>query len=536
MTAEDRGMDFDRIIKNGRILDGSGAEAYSADLGIRGGSIAALGDLSSASAGEIIDAAGKIVAPGFIDAHRHADAAIFRDGFGTAELLQGLTTVINGNCGLSAAPVSGAHAKETAAYLYPVTGALEGLPNESLRAYHDALKKRPLPLHAGMLAGLGTIRAAVAGFQKDLSDGDYAAIRALLERTLSEGALGVSLGLGYAPECFFDTAGLVRALEPIRNTNVPLSVHMRSESMNLLPSIDEAVALARALNVPLQISHLKAVGRERWGTLVYDALEAIRRAREEGLDVMCDAYPYTAGSTQLLHVLPPEFLIGGTEAIAKRLSDPAAQKTLKERFETGTDYDNYAMLIGWENIEIASVRREADRSLVGKTIAEAAGDEAPWRFCAELLSRNRCAVTMIDRLTAEDDIAAIYRAPYAYVISDATYPTGGRMHPRVYGAFAHVLERFVRERKTLTLPEAVKKMTRMPADRYGLVGKGRVEVGADADLIVFDPERVHERATFAEPEASAEGIGTVFVNGEPAIENGVRTDACGGTVPERRII
>jgi len=526
-------MELDCIIQNGRILDGSGAEAYPADIGVRGRSIAAIGKLSAVSARHVIDAAGKIVAPGFIDAHRHADAAIFRDGFGTAELRQGLTTVINGNCGLSAAPVFGAYAKETAAYLYPVTGEIEGLSIKSLASYHDALKSRKLPLHAGMLAGLGTIRAAVAGFRRDLTNEDFTGIHALLERTLSEGALGVSLGLGYAPECFFDTNELVRALEPIRNTRIPLSVHMRSESMNLLPSIDEALALQKALNVPLQISHLKAVGKERWGTLIYDALTKIHHAREEGHDVQCDAYPYTAGSTQLMHVLPPEFLAGGTDAIAERLMAPDAQKILKNRFAAGMDFDNYALLIGWENIEISSVRLNEDKRFVGKTIAEAAQNEEPWRFCAELISRNRCAVTMIDRLTAEDDIAAIYRAPFSYVISDATYPTDGRMHPRVYGTCAHVLERFVRERKTLSLSEAVKKMTRMPADRYGLLKKGRVEIGADADLVMFDPDCVHERASFSEPQRCAEGIDTVLVNGVVAVENGTVSGKAGGTVLER---
>ena len=529
-------MDFDRIIQNGQIVDGSGAEPYRADVGIIGKTIAAIGDLSAAHTKQIIDAEGRVVTPGFIDAHRHADTAIFRDGFGKAELRQGLTTVINGNCGLSAAPVFGPHKDDVASYLYPITGESGDTAVESLAAYQNALKRRPLPLHAGMLAGLGTLRADVAGFAKDLTDDDTKAIHRMLEQTLSEGALGVSLGLGYAPECFFDTDGLIRALEPIKNTNIPLSVHMRSESMNLLDSLDEAIAIGRALNVPLQISHLKAVGRERWGKLIYAALDRIRRAREDGLDVLCDAYPYTAGSTQLLHVLPPEFLEGGTDAIAKRLIDPDAQRILKDRLETGTDFDNYAMLIGWENIEISSVRLSEDRRYIGKTVAASAKDAEPWRFTAELLSRNHCAVTMIDRLTNEDDIAAIFQAPFSYVISDATYPKDGIPHPRVYGTFVHVLERFVKERRTLSLPEAVKKMTRMPADRYGLKRKGRIETGADADLLVFDPDHVHERATFADAAQYAEGIETVLILGEPAVEHGAMTGRTNGTVLERRRI
>ena len=526
-------MEFDGIIQNGAVLDGSGAPAFRADVGIRNGTIAAIGDLSACTAGRVYDAAGRTVAPGFVDAHRHADAAVFRGGFGEAELLQGLTTVINGNCGLSLAPVAGAHADALKAYLRPITGAFDGCPVESLRAYQTALKNRPLPIHTGMLAGLGTIRACVAGFRPELNDADVRGIHRLLEQTLSEGALGVSLGLGYAPECFFDTNGLIRALAPIRSSDLVLSVHMRSESMNLLPSIDEAVAIAKALNVRLQISHLKAVGRRRWGTLIREALERIRRARADGVDVMCDAYPYTAGSTQLAHVLPPEFLKGGPEEIAERLSDPRMQDVLCERFRTGTDYDNYAMLIGWENIRISSVQNEADRGMVGKTVAEAAGEEPPWRFAAKLLAREKCAVAMIDRLTDEADIAAIFREPFSYVISDATYPTEGDPHPRVYGAFVHVLERFAKELRAIPPERAVQKMTRLPADRYGLRRKGRIEVGADADILIFDPMRLHERATFDAPRQCCEGMETVLVGGVAAVAQGAPTGAANGTVLER---
>lgn len=528
-------MEFDCILQNGKIIDGSGREAYRADVGVRDGRITAIGDLSACAAARRMDATGKVVTPGFLDMHRHADAAVFRTGFGEAELLQGLTGVVNGNCGLSLVPVCGPFAEATKAYLRPITGALGDCPIEALASYHDALKRHGLPIHAGMLVGLGTLRAAAAGFNPTLSDEDYHGIHRLLERELSDGALGVSLGLGYAPECFFDTDGLIRALAPIAGTGVTLSVHMRSESMNLLSSIDEALALARALRVRLQISHLKAVGRTQWGTLVHAALGKIQTARGDGLDVMCDAYPYTAGSTQLLHVLPPEFLQGGPDAIAARLMDPQEQKILQKRLQTGRDFDNYAMLIGWENIRISSVKNEADRIYNGKTVPEAAGNAEPWRFVAELLARNRCAVTMIDRLTDEDDIAAIYREPFSYVISDATYPTEGDPHPRVYGAFVHVLERFVRETRVLTLPQAIHKMTELPADRYGLSKKGRIRIGADADLLVFAPDRLHERATFDAPRACCEGIETVLIGGRLAVENGKATCKQHGTILRRTV-
>ena len=526
-------MEFDGIIRHGEVLDGSGAPAFRADVGVKDGVIAAVGDLSACAAKETFEASGMVVTPGFLDLHRHADAAVFRKGFGEAELLQGLTSIVNGNCGLSIAPIGGEHADAIRAYLRPIAGAFGDCPTGGLKAYHDALLKRALPIHTGMLAGMGTIRACAAGFRAELSDIDYRNIRKLLEQTLADGALGVSLGLGYAPECFYDTDGLIRALEPIRNSDVVLSAHMRSESMNLLPSIDEVLKIAKTLRVRLQISHLKAVGRERWGTLIFDALEKIRRAREDGIDVMCDAYPYTAGSTQLMHVLPPEFLKGGVDAIAERLADPDMQKILCERFRTGRDYDNYAMLIGWENITISSVQNEADRVYLGRTVSEAAGALPPWRFAAELLARNRCAVTMIDRLTAEDDIAEIYRQPFSYVISDATYPTEGDPHPRVCGACTHVLERFVRELHAIPLKEAVRKMTRLPADRYGLKKKGRIEIGADADILVFDAARVHERATFSDPRRHSEGIRTVLVGGTAAVADGKVTGAANGTILRR---
>ena len=524
---------FDIIILNGSVLDGSGRDAERLDLGVRGGKIAALGDLREAEAAKVVDAAGKIVCPGFLDLHRHADGALFRPGYGDCDLFQGITTVGNGNCGLSLAPQAGPYREAIAAYLKPVTGDFEGVPVDTMADYLSALKARPLPVNALMLAGGGTIRSSVAGFQKlRLEDEDYAEIHRRLEQALTDGAAGVSLGLGYAPECYYTTDELVRALEPIRNTDTVLSVHMREEAMKLLPSIDEMVSVAKALRVPLQISHLKGSGRENWGRLIPQALDRIAKARAEGLDVCCDVYAYTAGSTQLIHILPPEFLQGGPAAITARLGDSAARRRLLERLENGRDFDNYVYLVGWENIFISALKRPEDACYVGKSIAEAAGDKDPAAFALDLLRDNDCEVTMIDFITAEEDIARILQSPFAYSISDATFPTGGKLHPRVYGAFSQVIETYVNGRHALTLPEAVNRMTRRPADRYGLKHKGRITLGADADVLVFDPGRIHVTATYDQPAQRAEGMDYVIVNGRIALENGRLTGVYAGNVLE----
>ena len=524
---------FDIVIRNGDLLDGSGAEARRLDVGVKDGKIAALGDLGEAEAGEIIDAAGKTVCPGFLDLHRHADAALFREGYGDCDLYQGITTIGNGNCGLSLAPQAGPYREAIGGYLKPVTGDFTGIPVDTFADYMTALKARPLPVNALMLAGSGTIRSSVAGFQKlRLEDEDFAAIHARLEQALADGAGGVSLGLGYAPECYYTTEELIRALAPIRNTDTVLSVHMREEAMKLLPSIDEMIAVARALHVPLQISHLKASGRENWGKLAPQALDRIAKAREEGMDVCCDVYAYTAGSTQLIHILPPEFLQGGPAAITKRLGDSAARKRLLDRLINGRDFDNYVYLVGWENIFVSALKRLEDAQFVGQSIAQAAGDRDPAAFAMDLLMENDCEVTMIDFITAEEDIACILRSPFAYAISDATFPTGGKLHPRVYGAFSQIIETYVNQRHDLTLAEAVNRMTRRPADRYGLKNKGRIALGADADILVFDPSRIHVAATYEQPAQRAEGMDHVLVNGRLALRNGKRTGACAGYVLE----
>ena len=489
---------LDWVIRGGTVIDGSGGAPFRADIGIRSGKIAAVG--SCGEAAQTLDAAGRYVTPGFLDIHRHGDAAVFRPGFGRAELRQGLTTIVNGNCGLSLAPFGAAHRAELQRYLGAITGDIDpAIPTESMAAYLDALRARPLPLHVGMLVGGGTVRADCCG---------------------------------YAPECFYTPDGLLRALAPLQGSGVPVCVHMREEGDMVCEALREMLRAARLLNTPVHISHLKAMGPRNWNRRIPEALTLLQQARDEGLDVSCDVYPYCAGSTQLLHLLPQDFLAGGTDAVAARLRDPAQRDILRERIAHGRDFDNIAQMVGWDNIRLTTLHRPEFQPLTGKTLAEAArllGMEPVDCLC-HVLAEEACNVTMIDFITCDEDIGRILRAPFASVISDSLYPTEGLPHPRVYGTFTRILETFVRERHVLTLPEAVQRMTSLPAQALRLQGKGRIAAGMDADVNVFDLAAVHERATWEQPAQESEGMDAVFVGGTPAILHGAFTGAANGQV------
>ena len=393
-----------------------------------------------------------------------------------------------------------------------------------------------LPVNVGMLAGAGVLRADVAGYELEhLADGHYRTLHRQLERALADGALGVSLGLGYAPECFYTTRELIRALEPLAGQNIPLTVHMRQEGGGVCQSVEEMLLVARELRIPLHISHLKAMGRDNWGKKIPQALSMLQRAKDEGMDVGCDVYPYTAGSTQLLHILPPEFLEGGMDAVVRRLADPAQRQTLAHRIEDGGGFDDIAKLAGWDGIFLSSLHCPEDEQFLGKSIAEEAAMEhkSPLDSCCDLLIRERCQVTMIDFMAAEEDIAAILRSPLSCLISDATYPTEGMPHPRVYGSCTRLLQHFVGEKGVLSLEEGIRKLTLEPARALRLPGKGVIAEGADADLCVFDPAALSERGTYQQPCRTAEGMTAVFVGGQLAVENGRPTGVKNGRIIRR---
>ena len=526
-------MAFDVLIENARLIDGTGAPACTGSLAVSGGKIAAVGEIPALTeAKRRIDAAGRCLTPGFIDVHRHADIALFRPDFGAAELAQGLTTLVNGNCGLSAAPIDEQHEAEQCAYLRPVVGEVpEALRFSTLDQYLHAVEISHPLLHNAELIGMGALRIAAAGFESgDLDAAQERLLHKQLERALSDGAVGVSLGLGYAPEIFYTTDGLIRALAPLRESGVPIAVHMRQEGDGVVAALQEMLTVARALKTPVEISHLKAIGRRNWQKAVPEMLRLIEEARGEGLDLRCDVYPYTAGSTQLIHVLPPEVQEGGTAQLSARLRGESERARIRERIETGTDFENILNLVGFENVCATALRRPENRAFEGRSIAEIAAKlkKDPYDALFDLLAAEDCGAGMIDFIADEADIRAILRAPFAGVISDGTYPTVGQPHPRVYGTFTQLIEHYVYRQKVLTLEDAVHRVTGMAAERFGLKGKGLLKAGCDGDLCLFDPKALHERASYSDPKRLSEGMDLVFVDGEIAFEGGKPTHArCG---------
>ena len=516
---------LDTKIVNARVIDGGGGAAVPVDVGILGGKIAAIGDLKETAAGETIDARGRALTPGFLDIHRHADLAILSPDFGDWELRQGLTTIVNGNCGLSAAPLAGPHRQEVRRYLAPITGDAGEACFPTVGEYFRQCAS--LPLHAGELIGMGTLRANAAGFRPGpLTAAETAAIQSALERALSDGALGVSLGLGYAPESYETTEELISLLSPLRRSGVVISVHMRQEGDGVETALSEMLAVARALETPVEISHLKAIGRRNWRRAVPNMLRAMEKARAEGLDVSCDVYPYSAGSTQLIH---------GLEALTARLRAPEARAAIRRRMETGADFENITLLVGFENVRPTGLRTPEYAPYEGVPLSEIARDRGqdPFDALFDLLSAEGGTPGMIDTIASEEDIAEILRAPFSSVISDATYPDTGLLHPRVTGMTAELLRHFVRERQDLTLEEAVNRLTLRPAERYGLAAKGRIALGADADLCLFDPEGFRPVGTYADPSRAAAGMDWVFVGGCPVLREGRRTGERPGGVLRR---
>lgn len=507
-------------IKNGTIYDGTGAAGVKADVLIEGERITEIAHTLDAQADCIVDATGCTVAPGFIDTHRHCDLAVLTDpDFGRIEVAQGLTTIFGGNCGLAPLPTREDTREQIFNYIEPCLGpapvdfALERFP-EYLRAL-DAVDK---PLNMGSYVGIGTLRAAVKGYGRaamTTAEMDWA--KRYLREALEAGAVGLTTGIMYQPECYAARAEFVELIHTAAPYGRPLAAHIRGEGDNLVPSVAEILDIAKQAEVPLNISHFKVTGVKNWGKNIYRAIELIETARANGQDVTVDLYPYDGGSTTLVSLLPPTLMRDTIDdTLAELATKQGRQNARREIYAEHPGWDNMVTSIGWERIVISSVSNPGNKKYANMNFAQAAelaGFAEPVDFLCELICDEKGKVGIILLSMDQKDVDTVARLPYAMLISDALYGISDCPHPRLYGSFPKVMRDFVRQRGVLKPEEAIHKMTGMPAARLNLKDRGVLRPGAIADIVVFDPQKICDHATYAQPKQLCTGIGAVLING-----------------------
>jgi N-acyl-D-amino-acid deacylase len=526
---------YDLVIRGGRLLDGAGNPWFRADVAIRGDRIAVIGQLGDPPARRTIDARNRIVAPGFIDMHSHSDFALLVEGRAESKVRQGVTTEVLGESG-SAAPVIGPVAEAMKNSLGPLGLQLDWT---DFTGYFARLEKQGISVNVLSFAGSGQLRSAVIGYDnRPPSASELERMKTLLRDAMSQGAFGLSSGLIYPPNSYMKTDELVElAREAARGGGLYIS-HVRGEGTTLLEALKEAITIGERAGLPVEIFHFKATGFMRGKIL--EAVRIIEEARSRGIDIAANQYPYVAGSTGLSASIPSWAHEGGRLKLVERLKDRQARERIKAEMKTGAPgWHNLVKETGnFENIRVASVRSDRNKKFEGRSIADIAKERgtAPEDALMDLLIEEQGNVGAIYFSMIEDDVKTAMKLPWVSIGSDGTAvsPEGvlgrGKPHPRFYGTFPRILGKYVREEKILTLEDAVRKMTSLPAARLRLSDRGLLRAGMVADVVVFDPERVIDRATFDEPHRYAEGIDVVVVNGQVVLDEGRHTGATPGRV------
>jgi len=520
---------FDVLIRGGRVVDGTGSPWRRVDVGVSGESITKIGLISESDAERVIDARGLVVSPGWIVFLLHADHTVLGNPACLSYAHQGITTVTMGNCGLSMYPLTPEHREDLIEYMLPFTCGLQidwdWSTMDEFLARLDAVSLNMVPF-----IGHGSIRIATMGFEDGApTEDEFESMKRLLVDAMESGAHGMSTGLGYPPGMFTGEKELVDLLSVVKEYSGIHSTHMRGDESNL----DDTIRLGKITGVPIQISHL---GSSRGGQRRLDGrhesttLRKIDEAREGGVDITADIYPYTAGSSLLTQVIPAWLHVGGVKTMLKRLEDPKVRERLAEELEeSGMDFDK---------VVVSFVKSEGNKPIEGLSllrIAEERSQNVVDTFC-EILIDERAEAMNVTFWGNEEDVTTMVQHPAVMPGSDGWMhapfgPLGaGKPHPRCYGAFPRYIRRYVREEKVLTLEEAVRRMTSMPASRMGLQDRGLLLEGMKADITVFDPENVKDLSTFENPHVYPEGISTVIVNGAITIDNGEHTGAFNGKI------
>ncbi|MEI7620904.1 MAG: D-aminoacylase [Candidatus Moraniibacteriota bacterium] len=523
---------FDLIIRGGTIIDGSGRPKFGGDVGIMGEKIAALGDLHNEHGRLEIDAKGKYVTPGFVDVGNHSDTywRIFSDPALESLLYQGITTIIGGNCGSSLAPLA---SHEVIRSIQKWTDVEKISFNWlSMKDFLTQVQKQGLALNFGTLVGHGTLRRGLIGDQvRDISPAEMKTMKKMLAQAMKEGALGFSTGLVYTHAKLASSREIVELAEVVKKYKGVYATHIRGEGDDLIRAVEEAIRIASEAEVKLQISHLKAMGKKNW-KLMKQALELIETAKNDGLEVHFDVYPYTATGSVLYTVLPDWVAEGGRKMMLARLkNEKTREKVIKEMRENGFDYAKIS-------ISISALDKTLNRKSVlelaltqGKTVEDVVLDI--------LIASGGRVVAMIDVLGEKNVDDAVVN-PFAIISSNGSgyniehQATGEMVHPRNFGAFPRVLATYVRGRGVIGWEEAIFKMSGLPAQKFALPSRGILAEGNFADVVVFDPKTIQDLATPENPYQYSQGIDCVLVNGQVAMKNGMLTDQRAGQVLRRK--
>ncbi|NCB62193.1 MAG: D-aminoacylase [Clostridia bacterium] len=529
---------LDIIFRGAVVADGTGTPAYGADVGVKDGKIVRIGGLVREDARRTVDCKGLVLAPGFIDAHSHSDLFLAADPGCDVKLQQGVTTEVAGQCGLTIAPVPAEHYEE-----YVGGSMVEALckgdrrPFTSVGKWFDFLCGRGFGTNQLAFLGQGTIRESVMGaVDGPANEEQLRRMKEIVREGMERGALGLSTGLAYAPGCFTPQEEIVELCRVVAEYGGIYVSHMRNQAGEMLACVADTIDVARKTGCRACISHIKCIGKPNWGSMPR-ALELLRKAREEGLEVWCDAYPYVAGSTTLTVTLPPSLLEGGKEKLLERLKKPETLDYIKAQFANPTErWENAAGENGLESFLVAIA--PATPQAVGKRITQYAEELGldPFDAYIKLLIDNETTVMTVNFVMSEEDLVAAISDGACLIGSDGGCRPGDKVtHPRSIGTFPRYLGRYARDQKLCSIEQAVAKLTGQAAERYALgTCKGYIREGYDADLVVFDWDQITDTADFTHCFGENQGIAYVVVNGEIAVEHNRCTDVRSGRwIPAR---
>jgi N-acyl-D-amino-acid deacylase len=549
-------MAFDLIIRHGRVADGTGNPWFPADVGIEAGRITAVGQLTTGPAEREIDATGRLVSPGFIDIHSHSDFILPLPREEQVSVLapfirQGITTLVTGNCGYSPAPVNDATLAQLQSYTMFLKGAELAWTWRSFDDYLSFLEAQGVSMNVVPLVAHGAVRIHELGFDSRAPTPDeFGRMQKLVAQSVEAGAFGLSSGLLYAPGIFAPPEEIEELASALRPYNAIYTSHIRGSSETLIPATKEVIRVGEINGITCQHSHIEAFGREHWPKL--DRVLGLHEAaKERGVNTGFDVIPYTSANTTLLAIMPPWALAGGVDALLERLRDPATRQRISRSIDEdvpgwpcwtpGGWPHNLVEATGWDNIRVIWVESEANKQLEGRSIADLAREQGTESFDALadlLLAENGHGMGLYigvsGDLDQDDGLEKLVRHPWAAIETDAILTGKGVPHPAGYGAFPRVLGHFARDRKLFPMEEAVRKMTSLPAERFGLKRRGLLREGCCADVTIFDPTTVADNTTYAEPTRPPSGIEYVLINGQVVVDHGRLDDgALAGQVIRR---